>query len=48
MAVVEAAARWMEEDAGNELAHALLASVCSTTVITNEVYLALLMPAGEE
>ena len=48
IAVVDAAARWMEEDAGNELAHALLASVCSTAVITNEVYLALLMPAGEE
>ena len=48
IAVVDAAARWMEEDAGNELAHALLASVCSTAVITNEVYVALLMPAGEE
>lgn len=47
IAVVDAAARWMEEDAGNELAHALLASVCSTAVITNEVYLALLLPAGE-
>ena len=47
IALVDAAARWMEEDAGSELAHALLASVCSTAVITNEVYLALLMPAGE-
>lgn len=48
IAVVDAAARWMEEDPGNELAHALLASVCSTAVITNEVYLALLLPAGDE
>jgi len=48
IAQVDAAARWMEEDASSELAHALLASVCSTAVITNGVYLALLMPAGEE
>ena len=48
IAVVDAAARWMEEDAGSELAHSLLASVCSTAVITNEVYLALLVPPGEE
>ena len=48
IAVVDAAARWMEVEAGSELAHALLASACSSAVITNEVYLALLTPAGEE
>jgi hypothetical protein len=48
IAVIDAAARWMEEDAGDELARALLASVCSTEVITNEVYIALLTPAGDD
>jgi hypothetical protein len=48
IAVIDAAARWMEEDAGDELARALLASVCSTEVITNEVYIAMLLPGGDE
>lgn len=48
IAVIDAAARWMEEDAGDELARALLASVCSTEVVTNEVYVALLLPGGDE
>jgi hypothetical protein len=48
IAVIDAAARWMEEDAGDELARALLASVCSTEVVTNEVYIALLTPARED
>jgi hypothetical protein len=48
IAVVDAAARWMEVPAGSELAHALLASVCSSAVATNDVYLALLRPAAED
>jgi hypothetical protein len=43
-AVVDAAARWMEEDAGDELAYALLAAACSTDATTSHAYLALLTP----
>jgi hypothetical protein len=46
-AVVDAAARWLEEDAGDELAYALLGAVCSTDVATNNAYLALLSPPDE-
>ena len=43
-AVVDAAARWMDEDAGDELAYALLSAVCSTDAATSHAYLALLSP----
>jgi hypothetical protein len=42
LAVVDATARWLDEDAGGELAHALLAAVCSAEATANRAYLALL------
>jgi hypothetical protein len=42
IAVVDAAARWLDEDAGGDLAHALLAAVCSTEAPANRAYPALL------
>jgi len=42
VAAVDAAARWLEEDAGGELAHALLTAVCSVEATANRAYLALL------
>ena len=42
IAVVDAAARWLAEDAGEDLAEALLQAVCSDTVTANLVYLALI------
>ena len=48
IAVVDAAARWMDEEAGDELAYALLAAVCSTDVITSHAYLALLASADAD
>ena len=42
IAVVDAAARWLAEDAGEELAEALIHAVCSDTVNANLVYLALI------
>jgi hypothetical protein len=47
IATIDAAARWMNEDAGDELAFALLAAVCRSDVTTNQVYLALLSPPPE-
>lgn len=47
IAVVDAAARWMDEDAGDQLAYALLAAVCSTDVTTSHAYLALLTPTAD-
>jgi hypothetical protein len=46
-AVVDAAARWMDEEAGDELAYALLGAVCSTDATTNHAYLALLAAPPE-
>jgi hypothetical protein len=46
-AVVDAAARWMSEPSGDELAYALLAAVCESDVTTNQVYVALLAPPAE-
>jgi hypothetical protein len=43
-AVVDAAARWLDDEAGDELAYALLAAVCESDVTTNQVYVALLAP----
>jgi hypothetical protein len=40
--VVDAAARWLAEDAGEDLAEALLQAVCSDTATANFVYLALI------
>jgi hypothetical protein len=42
IAVVDAAARWLAEDAGEDLAEALLQAVCSDTATANFVYLALI------
>lgn len=47
VAVVDAAANWMNEDAGDELAYALLAAVCSTDVTTSHAYIALLTPTSD-
>ena len=41
--VVDSVARWLREDA-EEMAHALLAAVCSTDATANHAYLALLSP----
>jgi hypothetical protein len=46
IAVVDAAARWLAEDAGAELAQALLTAVCSETATANFAYLALIDPMG--
>lgn len=44
LAVVDAAASWLQQQCGDELAFALLAAVCSTDIATNRAYLALLAP----
>jgi hypothetical protein len=46
IAVVDAAARWLAEDAGEELAQALLEAVCSETTTANFAYLALIDRLG--
>ncbi|MGH3260323.1 MAG: hypothetical protein ACRDOU_33815 [Streptosporangiaceae bacterium] len=46
IAVVDAAARWLGEDSGEELARALLEAVCSGRMTANFVYLALIEPPG--
>ena len=46
IAVVDAAARWLAEDAGEELARALLEAVCSETTTANLAYLALIDRPG--
>ncbi|MFI5954372.1 hypothetical protein [Cryptosporangium sp. NPDC051539] len=49
VAVVDSAARWLAEDAGEELAWALLQAVCSDKTTTTHVYLALVgSPDGGE
>lgn len=45
IAVVDGAARWMEEDAGNELAYALLRAVCSSDGNAIKTYVELISPA---
>jgi hypothetical protein len=42
IAVVDAAARWMAEDSGEELAQALLQAVCTERTTASFVYLALI------
>ena len=46
IAVVDAAARWLAEDAGEELARALLEAVCTETATANFAYLALIEQPG--
>jgi hypothetical protein len=46
IAVVDAAARWLTEDSGEELAQALLEAVCSEPATANFAFLALIEPAG--
>lgn len=48
VAVVDAAARWLDEDAGDELAYALLGAVCLSDAVTTRTYLALIAsPTGD-
>ncbi len=42
VAVVDAAAWWLGEEAGDQLAWALLEAVCSASTTTGQVYVALL------
>ena len=44
IAVIDAAARWLAEDAGEELAQALLQAACADPVTANFAYLALIAP----
>jgi hypothetical protein len=46
IAVVDAAARWLAEDAGEELARALLEAACSEPATASFVYLALIEQPG--
>ncbi len=46
IAVVDAAARWLAEDSGEELAQALLEAVCTEATTANFVYLALIERPG--
>jgi hypothetical protein len=47
LSVVDAAARWLDDDAGDELAYALLDAVCSNSSTTGHVYLALITPSPD-
>ena len=44
IAVVDAAARWLSEEAGDELCRALLGATCSEAATANFAYLALITP----
>jgi hypothetical protein len=46
VAVVDAAARWLAEDSGEELAQALLQAVCTEPTTANFAYLALIERPG--
>ena len=46
IAVVDSAARWLAEDAGEELARALLQAACAETTTANFAYLALIEQPG--
>jgi hypothetical protein len=46
IAVIDAAARWLAEDAGEDLAQALLQAACGDPITANYVYLALIEPGG--
>ncbi len=45
IAVVDAAARWIQEDAGDELAFALLRAACSSEMNASQAYVELISPA---
>jgi len=46
IAVIDAAARWLAEDNGEDLAQALLQAACRDAITANFVYLALIERAG--
>jgi len=46
IAVIDAAARWLAEDGGEELAQALLQAACADAITANFAYLALIEPPG--
>jgi hypothetical protein len=46
IAVIDAAARWLAEDSGEELAQALLQAVCTEATTASFAYLALIDPSG--
>ena len=46
--MVDSAARWLAEDAGEELAQALLEAVCTERTTASFVYLALIDRPGPE
>jgi hypothetical protein len=46
IAVIDAAARWLGEDSGEELAQALLLAACTDAITANFAYLALIEPPG--
>jgi hypothetical protein len=46
IAVVDAAARWLRESSGEEMAQALLQAACGDPITANFVYLALIEPPG--
>ncbi len=48
VAVVDAAARWLAEDNGEDLAQALLQAACRDPLTANFVYLALIETGGNE
>jgi hypothetical protein len=48
IAVVDSAARWLAEDAGEELARALLEAVCTESTTASFVYLALIDQPGPD
>ena len=48
IAIVDSAARWLAEDAGEELARALLDAVCTETTTASFVYLALIDQPGTD
>lgn len=49
IAVIDGAARWMDEETGGEdLAYALLEAACSTSMTTNQTYLTLLTPRTDD
>ncbi len=47
LALVDAAAWWLSEPNGDELAYALLAASCSEAVTTEHAYLVLITPSDE-
>jgi|SRR5579859_8052608 len=48
IAVIDGAARWLAENAGEDLAQALLQVACRDAITANFVYLALIEPAGND